>query len=76
MTPDDELLARLARAGMIASSLAPETANGQPAARPRSTAGMRRPRKWEWRCGKCGAVSTFKSAAGICAECGAIVVRE
>jgi hypothetical protein len=76
MTPDDELLARLARAGMIASSLAPESANGSaPAARRTSTAVTRRPRKWESRCGKCGALSTFKSAAGVCPKCGAIAVR-
>lgn len=78
MTPDEQLLARLARAGVIASSLAPEGALHDDAkfkAPKTPGAATRRPRKWESRCGKCGALSTFKSAAGVCAKCGAIAVR-
>jgi hypothetical protein len=76
MTPDDDLLARLARAGMIASSLAPEGAEDDVKPAKRASGAPRRARKWESRCGKCGSLSTFKSSAGVCAKCGAIAVRE
>lgn len=75
MTPDDELLARLARAGMIASSLAPEVDALNGHSRKASTT-KRRPRSWQSQCGKCGAASTFKTAVGLCVKCGAIAVRD
>lgn len=80
MTPDDNLLQRLARIGAIAPSLQDSNGagNGSNGHSPRRS-GMqtvRRPRKWESRCGKCGVAGTFKAAAGVCSRCGAIAVRQ
>jgi DnaJ-class molecular chaperone len=80
MTPDDDLMRRLARAGAIAPSPGAENgsangANGH-AARRNGVVTVRRPRKWESRCGKCGGAGTFKAAAGLCPRCGAIAVRQ
>lgn len=76
MTPDDNLLQRLARLGAIAPSA--DDGNGSNAHTPRRNGlqTMRRPRKWESRCGKCGVAGTFKAAAGVCGRCGAIAVRQ
>ncbi|MDQ3812818.1 MAG: hypothetical protein M3347_02575 [Armatimonadota bacterium] len=79
MTPSDDVLRRLSMIGAIASSPAIDGEETQKPASgrkriPRTTT-IRRPRRWESRCGKCGTVGTFKAAAGLCARCGAIAVR-
>lgn len=75
MEVGDDLVARLRRAGMIGGGDEPESKNGHGA--PRFSGKMvRRPRKWEARCGKCGSKSLFKSQAGLCLKCGAIMVRD
>ncbi len=75
MEVDDDLIARLRRAGMIGGSEA-ESQNGHSTRGIAGSRVMRRPRKWEARCGKCGGKSLFKTQAGLCAKCGAIMVRE
>ena len=74
MEPGDELVARLRRAGVIGGE--DEENGAHPARRVLKSATKRRPRKWEARCGKCGNKSIFLTAAGLCARCGAIMVRE
>jgi hypothetical protein len=78
MTPGDDVLARLARAGMIASSLAPVAigSNGDSTKIRKAPVTKRRPRQWESRCGKCGVASTFKTPVGLCIKCGAIAMRD
>ena len=76
MMPTDDVVRRLAQAGAIASSLLMDDGVTSTTARRRSTATVRRPRRWETRCGKCGTNGQFKAAAGLCARCGAIVVRD
>ncbi len=61
MTPDDDIVQRLARAANTTSKM--------PAHKPRRKA------QWESRCGKCGVVATFTTPAAVCAKCGAIAVR-
>lgn len=75
MAPSDDLMARLARIGVLAGSAAGEEDNSISKRRANGAA-TRRPRRWELRCGKCGTVGTFKNAAGICPRCGAITLRE
>ncbi len=75
MEVDDDLIARFRRAGMIACD-ENESQNGHSARHISGSRVARRPRKWEARCGKCGSKSLFKTAAGLCAKCGAIMVRE
>jgi hypothetical protein len=65
MTPDEELLKRLAQ-------LRGETSNGNGHAKRSSS---RRSRSWESRCGKCGTLGTFQTQAALCTKCGAIAVR-
>jgi hypothetical protein len=74
MEPGDELVARLRRAGVIGGE--DEENGAHSARRVIKSATKRRPRKWEARCGKCGNKSIFLTAAGLCARCGAIMVRE
>jgi hypothetical protein len=80
MIPDDNLLQRLARIGAIAPSDngTNGSGNGSNGHTPRRSGSqaVRRPRKWESRCGKCGVAATFKAAAGVCSRCGAIAVRQ
>lgn len=76
MAPTDEVLHRLARAGAITTSLLVTDTNGAAIKPTRSRKATRRPRHWELRCGKCGTLGKFTSAAGVCARCGAIAVRE
>lgn len=72
IAPDDALLARLARAGAISSSLAPGVAMGVPS----RVVKTRRSRQWEAHCGKCGKSAFYSASAALCAGCGAILVRE
>jgi hypothetical protein len=72
IAPDDALLLRLARAGAIASSLAPAGIEKKPL-RPIK---MRRSRQWEAHCGKCGRSAFYRASAALCTGCGAILVRE
>jgi len=75
MAPSDDVLRRLSRIGAIAPS---PLATDESAAAARKSSGtkiVRRPSRWESRCGKCGTTGTFKAAAGLCARCGAIAVR-
>jgi hypothetical protein len=72
IAPDDALLLRLARAGAIASSLAPASAGEKPL----RTVKTRRPRQWEAHCGKCGKSAFYRASAALCAGCGTILVRE
>ncbi|HVF11414.1 MAG TPA: hypothetical protein VNA16_11450 [Abditibacteriaceae bacterium] len=77
MMPTDDVVRRLAQAGAIAaSSLVMDEGATSVQARRRVTVTARRPRRWETRCGKCGTNGQFKAAAGLCARCGAIVVRD
>ncbi|HEY0072942.1 MAG TPA: hypothetical protein VGB77_02495 [Abditibacteriaceae bacterium] len=79
MEVGDDIIARLRRAGAIAGEAGSdesEMKNGHHAKRIAGSRVLRRPRKWEARCGKCGAKSLFKTPAGLCAKCGAIMVRE
>lgn len=69
MTPDEDVMRRLSRAGAISSSL---ISDEEP---PRRTQKPRRARQWDWRCGKCGAKDSFSTPAALCARCGAIAVR-
>lgn len=73
MEPGDELVARLRRAGVI-SGVGPEDDDRPTRRMVKQT--TRRPRRWEARCGKCGNKSVFLTPAGLCARCGAIMVRE
>lgn len=75
MTPDDDLLRRLSRAGAIAASVSNGAADDGHLPKRAATRSVRRPRSWESRCGKCGVATVFKVAAGICARCGAIALR-
>jgi hypothetical protein len=76
MAPSDELMQRLARAGAITSTVvAMEDETEEAQAGQKKQPAVRRSRRWESRCGKCGTVGEFKSAAGLCARCGAIAVR-
>lgn len=72
MTPDEDLIRRLARAGAITSPASDDTDARRIAARSKKP---RRARHWDWRCGKCGAKERFASAAALCGRCGAIAVR-
>jgi ribosomal protein S27E len=72
IAPDDALLARLARAGAISSSLAPDNAGDKTF----NTVKKRRSRYWETRCGKCGKSGRYRASAALCVGCGAILVRE
>ncbi|HEX8834356.1 MAG TPA: hypothetical protein VF719_09145, partial [Abditibacteriaceae bacterium] len=73
MTPSDELMRRLARAGAITSTGA-SFEDDETAVR-RMNKAPRRSRRWESRCGKCGVNTTFSTIAGLCSRCGAIAVR-
>jgi len=64
MTPDDDILQRLARAA---------SGSSRPAPRPKKA--TRSKSEWESRCGKCGITTTFSTPAALCAKCGAIAVR-
>jgi hypothetical protein len=72
MTPDDDLMKRLARAGAITTAPGTQLDEENALHRPKAA---RRSRKWESRCGKCGVSSTFATPVGLCARCGAIAVR-
>lgn len=76
MEVDDNLVARLRRAGMIGGEIEETNGNGHASHSVRTKSAPRRPRKWEARCGKCGVKTLFKTQAGLCARCGAIMVRE
>lgn len=71
IAPDDGLLLRLARAGVISSSLAPAGEE-----KPLRAVKPRRSRKWETRCGKCGVSAQYMTSAALCVKCGAILVRD
>lgn len=73
MTPDDDLMKRLARAGAITTSIGTQPDEDDALRRPKAA---RRSRKWESRCGKCGVSSAFATPVGLCARCGAIAVRQ
>ncbi len=75
MTPDDDLLRRLSRAGAIAASVSNGAADDGHLTKRTAARSVRRPRSWESRCGKCGVATVFKVAAGVCARCGAIALR-
>ena len=64
MTPDDDILQRLAR-----------VASGPSRPAPRQKKVARSKSEWESRCGKCGIVGSFSTPAALCAKCGAITVR-
>jgi ssDNA-binding Zn-finger/Zn-ribbon topoisomerase 1 len=71
-------LRRLAQAGAIGWSVLGTDApreNGRTVHKRRAK-GTHRSRHWESRCGKCGVTGTFTAAAGVCARCGAIAVRQ
>jgi hypothetical protein len=70
--PDEELLLRLARTGVISASLAPDSAS----AKPLRVVKTRRSRKWQAHCGKCGLSAQYSASAALCAGCGAILVRD
>ena len=76
MAPTDDIVRRLARAGAIASVAVADDDESTAKARRKNAVTTRRPRHWETRCGKCGTNGQFKAAAGLCARCGAIVVRD
>ena len=76
MEVDDDLIARLRRAGVMGGDEETASPNGHRARHFTGGGSGRRPRKWEGCCGKCGGKSLFKTAAGLCAKCGAIMVRE
>lgn len=61
MTPDDDILQRLARSHTVSTSI--------------KRAPKRHSKKWESRCGKCGVVTAFETNAALCSRCGAIAVR-
>ncbi len=73
INPDEELLKRLARSGAIA----PLSVGDDDEPKPRKSASsmVRRPRSWEFLCGKCRTQSTLKTQAGLCPKCGTIAVR-
>lgn len=73
MTPDEEVLRRLSRAGAISSLLVSDDDASR--ATTRRSQKPRRSRHWDWRCGKCGAKERFSTAAALCVRCGAIAVR-
>lgn len=73
MTPDEEVLRRLSRAGAISSLLVSDDDASR--ATTRRSQKPRRARHWDWRCGKCGAKERFSTAAALCVRCGAIAVR-
>ena len=64
MTPDDDILQRLARAAAGSSRPAP-----------RQKKATRSKAEWESRCGKCGVTAVFSTPAALCMKCGAITVR-
>ena len=61
MTPDDDILQRLARAQTTTTKV--------------KKMPLRRSKNWQSRCGKCGVVTTFSTVASLCSRCGAIAVR-
>ncbi len=72
ITPDDDLMQRLAKAGAISSAQMAQD-SGKLSIKPLST---RRSRKWEALCGKCGASAQYSASAALCVKCGAILVRD
>lgn len=64
MTPDDDILQRLACA-----------ASGSSRPAPRQKKAKLLKSEWESRCGKCGMAAVFSTPAALCTKCGAIAVR-
>jgi hypothetical protein len=66
MRPDEGIMERLARAGALGGDIE-TTAKSRPT--------VRRSRKWEARCGKCGIKGLFATPAALCQKCGTILIR-